>query len=103
MGDRRIPHEHADGALWVLSDIAADGESYLLSVQAGPDRIFCPPNPTFYVRTVVAAAGHANYLAAIARQLAQVHSDGPVVRHFVGLFRGHLDDAVELDTRRPRP
>jgi hypothetical protein len=69
---RPRPHHAAADVIWVLSDLAPDGESYILSIQAGEDRIFVPQDPVAYVLTVSRAIQYAAYDSAVTRQMMTV-------------------------------
>ena len=68
---RRGPEPGEPDAVWVLSDVAADG-TYVVTVQAGPDDAWVLDRPAAaaaYADAVLTAVAYAEYDAAVLAQL----------------------------------
>jgi len=59
----------SNNAIWVRSDLAPDGKTYILSIEWGADRSFVPTNPLAYALAALRAAEYAAYDAAVLAQM----------------------------------
>lgn len=104
MSDHCCPAADLDAnACWVASDLAPDGETYVLTIGVGRDRIFTPADPTAYALTVIRACAYAAYDAAVITQAVDgMGMPARLAAHLVsGLHaaRPPLDDAPTAPLR----